>query len=528
MALTALRSRMPLAGVALAAMAGVAAADVAPVSPLVPVVLTVLLALAVWRWPRTGVVWAMVLAGFFALHTLRHYGSEAKMLAASLGPEPAAATATGVVWSDPAKPHTWSRHTTCHFLLKLTSLRTGVADRETSALVQVRWAGAVPAYGDEVSILGSLQPIEPVRNPGQFDFPAWQQRKGICLEIGSRYPADCRILSHEHGVWYQRVAIASQHWIRHCLEIDMDDAPETSSLIESMILGAHGETSDDLRDLFQRTGTMHLFAVSGFNVALLAIFAWFLLKPLRVSRRAAVLLIIPLMALYALVTGLSASCVRASLTGAILLAGYLCDRRPPALNSVAAAVLIILACDTEQLFSTGFQFSFSVVVCLLLCAAPLQQWLRPAGRPDAFLPPALWSRRQRGQAWAWERVSGALSVNAIGWGGSLAFTVGYFHLFSPGALVANLLAVPISILILFVAVGSLLGGSFRLRWRPYSTMRTGCSQKRCSACSAHPPPSPALTRTCSRRCPAGQGAKSMCWMSAPGPRSTCAPAARTG
>ena len=160
-----------------------------------------------------------------------------------------------------------------------------------------------------------------------------------------------------------------------------------------------------------------------------------------------------------LVTGLSASCVRACLTGSLLLAGYLFDRRPPPLNSVAAAALIILACDTEQLFSTGFQFSFAVVVCLLLCASPLQSRLRPLGRPDPFLPDTLWSWPQRTRAWAWEKLSAALSVNFIGWAGSLVFTIGYFHLFSPAALGANLLAVPLSCLILFLGAGALAAGA---------------------------------------------------------------------
>ena len=68
------------------------------------------------------------------------------------------------------------------------------------------------------------------------------------------------------------------------LDRDLGDAPEISALIASMVLGLQGETPADAKQMFQRTGTMHLFAVSGLNVAMLATIAWFLLKPLRIGR----------------------------------------------------------------------------------------------------------------------------------------------------------------------------------------------------------------------------------------------------
>ena len=154
-----------------------------------------------------------------------------------------------------------------------------------------------------------------------------------------------------------------------------------------MILGARGETPDDLRELFQRTGTMHLFAVSGFNVAMLAVFAWFVLKPLRLSRRAAVLVIIPLLgALCAghrpereLRAGGRHRLEHPARRDACAIAG-----RPRSIRSRRRRSLI-LAWDTNQLFSTGLPVLLRAwCSCLILGAQPVQRWLQPLGQPGPF------------------------------------------------------------------------------------------------------------------------------------------------
>jgi ComEC/Rec2-related protein len=456
-----LRSRLPLLPLAGAAALGIALADPVPVSPWVPLALTALLLAALLFRPRTWLAWLFTVAGFFSLHTLTYHGSEGRLLERALGPGPMVAEATGIVWSEPEKPRVWSRTVTGHFLMRLEHLQMGGVARESSALVQVRWAGAeLPQYGDRVSLLGSLGDLAPIRNSGQFDSVTYRHRQGIYEELTARYPVDCTILSHGHGAPLQAAAFAARHWICGVLENDLQDSPEITSLIESMVLGVRGETPDDTRDLFQRTGTMHLFAVSGFNVMLLAALAWRLLKVLRIRRAAAVLVIVPLLFAYALVVGTGASCLRAAITCSVFLAGYLLDRPPPAINSVAAAACVILAWDTSQLFSTGFQFTFVLVLLLILLSGRVERRVARWGRLDPYLPPSLWNRPQRVYSRGWQGLAGMVSVCFVGWLGSLIFTVGYFHLFAPAALVANLVAVPISLFIFYFGTGSLVAAAF--------------------------------------------------------------------
>jgi len=56
-------------------------------------------------------------------------------------------------------------------------------------------------------------------------------------------------------------------------------------VISSMVLGLRDETPEELEDLFSRTGTLHLFAISGLHVGLLCVIAIQVLRPLGLGRR---------------------------------------------------------------------------------------------------------------------------------------------------------------------------------------------------------------------------------------------------
>ena len=451
------RPRQPFVGLALCAVLGIFAADRWPVAAQWPLAILAAGALALLLRPVTSGCWLFCGLAFFSLHTLRHHGHEAKELAREFASGPRVAQATGIVWDEPEKPASFSRHTTARFRLKLESLSLAGETRASGVLVNVSWAGKeMPAYGDRVSLTGSASNLDPVRNPGQFDFTAYQQRQGVWSEIRARFATDCRIESHGLGNPAQDFAYRAARWIQGRLALDLEDEPEISGLIASMVLGLRGETPQEMKALFQRTGTMHLFAVSGLNVAMLAAIALFILRPLRIGRASAILITIPILAGYALVTGLSASCVRATIMCSLILLAHLADRRPLAFNSLGAAAFAILAWDTNQLFSPGFQFSFVLVIVIVWLSGKIQRRIEPLGKPDEYLPRALWRWPQHAGAVVSEKFAAALGVTVSAWLGSLPFTAGYFHLFSPAALLANMLAVPLAFAVLLLGIATLL------------------------------------------------------------------------
>lgn len=452
------RPRQPFIGLAIAAVLGVWAADRWETPPVLAFGLTALGVMAVLFRPSPMTCWLLCGLVFFELHTVRHYGSDAGLLAQVLAPAPRVIRATGIVWSEPDIPATTTGRSTtkARFVLKAETLTIDRAPVPADLLINVAWAGEMPAYGDRVSLLGSAANLEEARNPGQFDFVGYQRRRGVHSEIHTRYAADCRVESHGHGQRVQVFAFATSHWIQRQLKVDLEHYPEISDLITSMVLGMRGDTPEDMKALFQRTGTMHLFAVSGLNVAMLAAIVLAILRPFAIRRGAAVFVIIPILIVYALVTGLAASCVRATIMVSLVLFGHVVDRRPLALNGLGAAAFFILLWDTEQFFLLGFQFSFVLVVAIVALANRIQRRIEQTGQPDAFLPRDLWNVPQRARVFCVGQLAVALSVTLSAWIGSLLFTVTNFHLFSLSTIFANLIAVPLAFVILVLALASII------------------------------------------------------------------------
>ena len=456
MALPTLRPRLPLAGVALAAMVGIALGDWWETWLSIDLILVLALACAVFVRPRTWLCWLFVAAAFFTLHTSQDHGCSARRIAANFAEAPRVVHATGVVWEEPKTPQKWSRFTTCHFLLRLNELQWDDKHFATHALTRVRWSGPVPEYGDRVEVTGSFQDLAAPRNPGEFDYASYERRHDIYSQVTTRYASDCRITGHDGGSALQRFALKSRQWISGTLEQGISDSPEVAEIIKSLVLGIQNDTPEDLKALYQRTGTVHLFAVSGLTVGMVVGIFWFILKSLQIRRGYAVVVIIAALVLYAIVTGLRTSCLRATIMAIAFLLGYLFDRRPLTYNSLSAAALAVLAWDTDQLFSAGFQFSFVVVFIVIVFTGKLQNWLIPKGLPDPFLPRALWTLPQRAWSWLWRHFAQFAAVSVTCFVGSIPFTAGYFHLFSISSIFANIAAVPIGFMVMALGVTSLL------------------------------------------------------------------------
>src|SRR5439155_1680649 len=130
------------------------------------------------------------------------------------------------------------------------------------------------------------------------------------------------------------------------------------------------QAPEDIEEPFQQTGTLHLFAVAGLHVGIVAALLWMLAMVARLSRKWAAALIIPLLLFYAAVTGLHVSSVRAAVMSSVLLGGLFFERKVFVLNSLAAAAFFLLCWNTNELFSTGFQLSFAVVGAIILFADP--------------------------------------------------------------------------------------------------------------------------------------------------------------
>ncbi len=448
-------SRHPLPGLALAGGSGILLAEFFPV-PVTPLCLVLVLAGGwVLLRPNGWLAHGLVAALFFALHLVQLTDAPGRALHARLGERPRPVTVTGMVASEPkSSPNDFTT-----FLLRLATIELGGREETSAVTVRVRWKGTA-RFGDVIRLRGLLEPIPPARNPGVFDLRAYLARQDIFEGIFARYPEDGTILQAGGGNLFLRSANRARDWMRTTLSRQLEDSPEVVALINGMALGLRHETPDDIEEPFQETGTLHLFAVAGLHVGIIAQLLWILASLFRLPRKAAAALIIPCLFYYSAITGFHVSSLRAATMAAFLLGGIFFDRPALALNSLAGAALLILAVDGNQLFTAGFQLSFAVVAAILLWQNGIFRLLIKPAAPDPFLPRSLVSRRRKffehGYYWA----AGGISVSAAAWIGSLLLIAWYFYLLTPISILANLTVVPAAFCILAVGLLSLVVAPF--------------------------------------------------------------------
>src|SRR5215475_1190536 len=446
--------RQPFVGLTLMGAAGIIVAELVPLRSNVSLVIAMVLAIGILVAlcsPKLATTYLIVAAGFFLLHKFAIMNTAGQQLADKLGERPRVVTVVGCVISEPKiAPSGFAT-----FLFELRSIEFGGKTEPTSAVWQVRWKGA-PDFGDELKLFGTAEPIAPPRNPGEFDIRAFLARHDVRRMLFARYPEDGTLIRHGGANPILRAAQSSRIWMQNALCRGLDDAPEVKSFISGIVLGIRHETPEDIEEPFQQTGTIHLFAVAGLHVGIVAALLWVLAAIARLSRKRAAAFIIPSLFFYAAVTGLHIPALRAAVMASILVGSYFFERRVFLPNSLAAAAFFILCWNTNELFSTGFQLSFAVVGAIILFADPLFRVFQSRAAPDPFLPQSLVRGPCRWMHSTYEWLCRGASVSLAAWIGSLPLILWYFHLVTPISLLANLVVVPIAFFVLAVALLSLV------------------------------------------------------------------------
>src|SRR5881397_973803 len=446
--------RPPFVGLALMAAMGIITAEIFPLPSIAVTPAAIILAVCILIFacsPRLLATYAVVGAGFFLLHNLQTSNTEGQQLADELGTRPRVVTATGCIISEPkSAPSGFAT-----FLLKLESIEFEGRKRSTHAVWQVRWKGA-PEFGDELKFIGTAEPIPPPRNPGEFDMRSYLTRRDVRRMLFVRYMEDGTLIRHGGGNPIMRTAQKSRTWMQNALCRGLEDAPEVQNFLSGIVLGLRHQTPEDIEEPFQQTGTLHLFAVAGLHVGIVAALLWMVATVARLSRKSAAALIIPLLLFYAAVTGLHISSIRAAVMASIMIGGFFFERKAFVFNSLAAAAFVLLCWNTNELFSTGFQLSFAVVGAIVLFADPFFGFFQRWVAVDPFLPRSLLRGARRWMHAGYEWLCQGASVSLAAWVGSLPLILWYFHLVTPISLLANLVIVPIAFFVLAVALLSLI------------------------------------------------------------------------
>lgn len=314
----------------------------------------------------------------------------------------------------------------------------------------------------EYRIEGRLRLPEAPDNPGQFDARDYQLRLGLVAELWATRTECLRADRWNLEAAMMDAAERCRAWMREVLSTDLVDRPKERGIILAMALGTMDEGAKELEKPFRESGTLHIFAVSGLHVAIVAMILWTFLRLLALRRGVQVVVLIAALFTYAFITGLRPSAVRSALMATVLLAGMGLQRRTDLLNSLGAAALLLIWWDTQQVFAPGFQLSFGVLATIGIFGDWLTKRLRHWIDPDPFLPKPLLNTWQK-YLWSFRReFAGLFTVSTAAMIGSLPLIFAHFHMVTPISLVANAVLVPVSFLVLGTAILTVLCGLFHV------------------------------------------------------------------
>lgn len=237
--------------------------------------------------------------------------------------------------------------------------------------------------------------------------------------------------------------------------------PEAAAILQALVLGRQHELPFLLREAFSATGTYHIFAISGQHVAILALFVIAVLQAYGVCRLRWFYFLAPVLIVFTVMTGLSASALRGCLMALVCFLGPLFKRKTDISSAMALAALLIVAVDPRQLFQAGFLLSFGIVAGLIVLCPPLIEIARHKLETDPYqLAPESAPRRVSRKVIAWILFMAIASGAA--WLVSTPLMARWFNLVSFVALPANLLVIPLATLVLFLGCLAIIFG-----WCPF-------------------------------------------------------------
>lgn len=287
-------------------------------------------------------------------------------------------------------------------------------------------------YGSRVLFFGEPQRIRSPGNPGAFDYARYCAYRNIYHQVfldnaaWQRLPGDG---GNRLGRWLHLSRQYALNMLRQYIP-----RKDAYGVAQALLIGYRDELDPDVVQAYTNTGVVHIIAISGLHLGLIYVSLLQLLKWLPRKRWAEIakaLLLIAVLWGFSLLTGASASVLRSAVMFTTIAIGqFVIARHSDIFNTLAAAAFLLLCYNPFFLVDAGFQLSFLAVAGIVLCYQPLYDlWMIPQKWPDKL----------------WQMVAVSLAAQAFTWPVCLF----YFHQFPNYFLLANIVAVPLSTLLLY-------------------------------------------------------------------------------
>ena len=284
-------------------------------------------------------------------------------------------------------------------------------------------------YGDRVRIEGKLHQPFVQEDDGPVSYKDYLKIRGIRYIFSVKKTGVVEVIQPQQGRWLNEWSFRLCGWIKDIYGryFTVNEA----GLMNAMILGDRTRVPDHVNELFLRTGTVHVLAISGFNVGIVAGLFLMVLRFFPLSRSLILGIVMVLLAAYCFMSGASPSVLRSTIMIDILLVGFIWEKEPQPMNTLAGAGVAILMYNPLYLFDIGFQLSFICVAAIFLVSPFLKREV------SLFEDMPEWEFNFL----RW--VTHSLLLSLAIWIAVAGLIAYYFQIITPVTILANLFVVPV-------------------------------------------------------------------------------------
>jgi len=295
-----------------------------------------------------------------------------------------------------------------------------------------------PRIGSQIQAIGIFVPLE--SNVSQNGFQSYLKNSGISgtFNRGSLLSISKPPSSWKN--WMNNLLSSANSTLSHQIEAD---SPAARSY-RAMLLGLKSELSEQQRAIFLQSGALHLFAISGLHIGVIAACGHALFLFFRMPRSWIPLPNLLLITVFVFMTGGAPSALRALL---MIACFYLCqfsNRQSASINALVLSATICLILNPLQLFQAGFQMSYITVASILLFGVPIGKRLCDRWKPFEEIPKDLWSLRQKATNAIGRFTISSFAISLAAFLSSSALSIIYFNTLSTIGILLNLILLPLA------------------------------------------------------------------------------------
>jgi competence protein ComEC len=222
-----------------------------------------------------------------------------------------------------------------------------------------------PKIGDKVILGSAINEIQNKNNPGEFDGESYWKRKGFHKIVFVK-SHEIKLVEQGKRNWIYELPLKLRNYFGSILSMYLTG--DELAVAQALILGDKGLISQEVTMQFTNTGAMHVLAVSGLHIGIIM---QILMKFLEffsryISKRNGLIVVIGIMWIYAVITGLSPSVLRAVFMFTVLGISQISSLNYDVYNSLFFTAFVLFVIDPLTIFDIGFQLSFLAMLGIFL------------------------------------------------------------------------------------------------------------------------------------------------------------------